>query len=100
MLACSVGGKRLHYKDSWIYTAHQWSKLDILKELEGIEGVLTLVTGEDVHPPNGKDDCTLAQPDSQYEVRVHCRLVMTPVCQHLSSFWSKKELIGAFINII
>ena len=67
--------------DSWIDTEHQQNEINTLEKLCSINGILTLVAGEDVPVGKGKVDCTLTQPDDgdSLETRVHCRLLMMPV---------------------
>src|ERR1700722_8402975 len=89
-------------KDSWIHRGRQHSELEILKEISGIQGVPRFVCGEDIELPDKTVDSTalIRMGQSSIDIRIHRRLVMQPVGEPISSFISKKELVGAFIDII
>ena len=67
-----------------------------------MENVSTLVEGWDVTLPDGDKDTTGLRRLKGYtgENRVHRRLVIAEVGMPLSSFCSKKELVGTFLDVI
>lgn len=93
-------GKKYIIKDSWIDRSRQQNETDFLTLLDSLEGVPDLIAGEDVKLPSGDLDCTLPRTGQNVEARVHRRLVLSPVAEHLSTFRSKKELVGAFIDVL
>jgi hypothetical protein len=95
-------GKDYAIKDGWISLGRTHSEVEILKQILGVEGVPALVAREDIQFPNGSTDSTAPfRAGTDYpEERVHRRLVMWPVSQPLHTFISKKELIGAIIDIV
>ena len=95
-------GKDYAIKDGWISSGRTHSEVDILRQILGVEGVPALIAGEDVQLPNGSTDSTtpFRAGTSYHEERVHRRLVMQPVGQPLYTFVSKKELVGAIIDIV
>ena len=98
----SADGKEYIIKDSWIDTRRQLNEIDILREISDVVNVPTLVTGWDVCLPNGKKDTTGIRWLKTHtgEERVHRRLLIEEVGEPLSTFRSKKELVGAFIDVI
>ena len=95
----STDGKEYIIKDSWINTRWQLNKIDILHKISDIVNIPTLVTRWDVCLPNGKKDTTgICWPKMHTGgERVHEWLLIEEVGKPLSTFHSKKELIGAFI---
>jgi hypothetical protein len=89
-------------KDSWIHNGRTASEIETLKLIFDVEGVPKLIAGEEVKLPNGKVDSTNLRRHgiTHDEERLHRRLVMEPVAEPLSSFKSKKELIGAIKDIV
>lgn len=89
-------------KDSWIATTLMSNEIETLNVVEGVPCVPTLIAGIDVELNNGKPMSTETRRVGVDfdENRVRRRLVMTPVGQPLDSFTSKKELIGAMIDIV
>jgi hypothetical protein len=102
-------------KDSWADVRRMQSEIETLKLIEekGLcEGKIVprLVLGEDVCVRTGTDskpvyikDSTARRRDpavKHADERVHCRLLMEPVGNHITTFKSLKELIGAFIDLV
>lgn len=96
------GGQQYVIKDCWIQTGRAHSEIEILGKIAGVQGVPTLIYGEDLKLPCGKMDSTNLHRDGMKydEERIHRRLLMQPVAEPIQNFKSKKELIGAFIDII
>lgn len=98
------GGEDFIIKDSWINTKRTTSEIETLRILEDVKNVPRLIQGLDLPSPhdNGKIDSTLDRRHQNLakENRVHRRLVMSPVAEPLSSFVSKKELIGALMDVV
>lgn len=99
---CSKDGKRYILKDSWIDIRRQLNEIAILKEISDVANVPTLIEGWDVQLPDGTMDTTnLRRPNGQSgEERIHRRLLIMEVGEPLGTFRSKKELIGAFIDVV
>jgi hypothetical protein len=94
-------GKQYVIKDSWIRNGHPYNEIMMLGELVDVEHVPTLVAGEDIRLSNGSIDSTnMRRNGVGQEERLHRRLVMEPVAEPLHTFKSKKELIGAIIDVI
>lgn len=99
-------------KDSWVDTRRTQSETHTLRLIhkQGIgRGVPTLIHGEDVLVAGGSPlkptyscDSTARRRGQEglVEERVHRRLLMGPVGIRITDFRSRKELIGAFINIV
>jgi Fungal protein kinase len=98
------GEEEFAIKDSWIHDGRKTNEADILREISGIACVPTLIASEDLkHPgdPNITDSTRLYRAGFDYdEVRLHRRILMQPVGESMWSFNSKKELVGAFMDII
>jgi serine/threonine protein kinase len=108
-------GKKYVIKDSWCQKTRNFNEIDRLKDIREVQGVPTLIGGEDVRISPGVVDSTnlirkgltIYDPKSRKrsgivikEERLHRRIVMTPVAEPIYTFKSKKELIGAFIDVI
>jgi hypothetical protein len=91
-------------KDGWIHEGRKSSEADILRQISGVACVPTLIAAEDLkHPgdPNVTDSTCLYRAGVDYdEVRLHRRILMQPVGTSIWSFTSKKELVGAFMDIV
>ena len=98
----SVDGQEYIIKDSWIDTRRQLNEIDILREISDVVNVPTLVKGWDVCLPDGTKDTTSLRRHRRHsgEERVHRRLLIKEVAEPLSTFRSKKELVGALIDAI
>ena len=95
-------GQEFAIKDSWVHLGRSSNEINILKKIEGVRDTPALHVGEDVKLSSGKVDSTalLRQGHDYKEHRCHRRLVMTPVGAPIFTFTSRKELIGAFRNIV
>ena len=105
-------GKQYVIKDSWVHMGRTTSEIDILQDIHSVQFTPTIVDGWDVAYPSREisgtgprsavvDSTRLHRVGLDYpEARVHRRIVMQPVGETIHSFVSKKELIGAFIDII
>lgn len=99
-------------KDSWVDTRRTQNEIETLRLIhrEGIgKCVPTLIHGEDVLVASGSPlqptyscDSTARRRGQEglVEERVHRRLLMGPVGIRITDFESRKELIGAFIDIV
>ena len=98
----SIDGQEYIIKDSWINTRWQLNKIDILREISDVVNIPTLVKGWDVHLPDGMKDTTSLHWHRRHtgEEWVHQQLLIKEVAEPLSTFCSKKELVGALINMI
>jgi hypothetical protein len=94
-------------KDSWIQMGRQSNEIEMLKRIAGTPCVPTIVEGEDLKLPDGTDDSTATiraglkvANGTKVEERVHRRILMKPHGESILTFNSKKELIGAMIDIV
>lgn len=90
-------------KDSWIHSKRGSDEIRTLQSINknGIQGVPTVVAGGEVKLFDGTIDSTaLCRVGiDYYEERYHRRMVLDPMADSLGTFKSKKELIGAFLDI-
>jgi hypothetical protein len=96
-------GQEYVIKDSWVKERCLPGELDIMKDISGIPCVPTFIAGEDLKQPGTTttDSTSLRRVGIHLEEpRLHRRIVMQPVGYDIRSFTSKKELIGAFIDIV
>jgi hypothetical protein len=108
-------GQKYVIKDSWCQKNRNFNEIDRLNDIREVKGVPTLISGEDVQISPGIVDSTnlirngliIFDPTNSKrqeivikEERVHRRIVMSPVAEPIYTFKSKKELIGAFIDVI
>lgn len=99
----SRGDEQFIIKDSWIATTRMSNEIDTLKHIQGIQCVPRFIAGEDVTLSNKKPNSTESRRQgitSFEENRVRRRLVTQPVAEPIESFSSKKELIGALLDIV
>jgi Fungal protein kinase len=92
-------GEKYLIKDSWADATRQHSEADILKMIQGIEGVPKLV-----HSEVDADYSTALHRsrvrDTDFDLRKRYRLVMQPVGIPIHQFSSKKELLSAIIDAV
>ncbi|KAH9477135.1 hypothetical protein JR316_0011051 [Psilocybe cubensis] len=98
----SSGGSEYVIKNSWTDVSRLKTEADIMRMADGIEGIAQLIAEEIVHDnsldnTNVKDYKRMDWYD-KLEVRVHRRLVTTPVAQPVEYFKSKKELLSVIID--
>ncbi|KIM77878.1 hypothetical protein PILCRDRAFT_11564, partial [Piloderma croceum F 1598] len=103
-------GQEYVIKDSWIHEGRTSSEIDVLKYIANIQGVPTLIAGEDVtYPGVLTDNCNSTIIDSTKlcrvgldyeEARLHRRILMQPVGESIVFFATKKELIGVFLDVV
>ncbi|PPQ92533.1 hypothetical protein CVT25_010366, partial [Psilocybe cyanescens] len=100
-------------KNTWTDVYRMKTEADIMRMASDVEGIAHLVADEIVKH-NGEDDSTstirslLPKLEDYYrrhwydklEVRVHRRLVTSPVAESLAHFKSKKELLTVLIDAI
>lgn len=100
-------------KNNWTDVSRHHTEADVLRRAESVQGIAHLV-GEEVVRINGREDSTdsirsvikdLNNYDrrdwyNKLEVRVHRRMVTSPLGEPLSSFRSKKELLMVLIDVI
>ncbi|KAF8806791.1 hypothetical protein BYT27DRAFT_7223944 [Phlegmacium glaucopus] len=87
-------GKQLVVKDTWVDVERQYKEREFLEASMKlwIANVPKLHCTEEV-AVNGTADSTRSH-------RVHCRLLLDPVCTSIQHFKLQKELLQAFINCI
>lgn len=103
-------GEQFVIKDSWIHEGRTSSEIDILVEIAAIDCVPTFIKGEDLKYPrvatmDGNstitDSTKLWRAGLDYtEARVHRRILMQPVGVAIYDFTSKKELMGALVDVV
>lgn len=99
-------GMEFVMKDTWIQVGRQSNEIEMLRHIAGVPCVPTIIEGEDLALPNGTTDSTaeirkgLDQSDLKVENRLHRRILMTPHGESIFTFASKKELIGALIDVV
>ncbi|KAF7343467.1 hypothetical protein MVEN_01779600 [Mycena venus] len=102
-------GQYFVIKDTWADASRPQTEADILRMVQGVDGVPKVVQ-DIIVKVNGKEGRThtlrshlppkFDELNSQIERRVHRRLVLTPLGNSLSTFASRKELISAFIDAV
>jgi hypothetical protein len=95
-------GEQYVIKDSWVQVGRASNEIDLLQEMDDVDGVPNLIWGGDVLLSDGTVDSTaMNRVGLQYsEERVHRRLVMQPVAERIQTFNSKRELISVLIDIV
>ena len=95
-------GEEYILKDSWAQVGRKNNEIEMLESVKDVFCVPTIVHGEDLQLAEGGPDSTgiIRAGATMTEERVHRRILMQPVGESIFSFTSKKELIGAFIDII
>lgn len=107
------GGSEYVIKNTWTDVSRLKTEGDIMRMADGTEGLARLVA-EEIVQYNAKDDSTSTIRSiipmlkdyyrkawyDKLEVRVHRRLVTTPVADSLENFKSKKELLSVLIDAI
>ena len=98
-------GKQRVVKDTWVDDQRQYKEcgfLDACAQHE-IENVPTLICTEEL-VVNGKPDSTISRRPlalrNGIENRVHCRLLLDPICTSIQCFRSQRELLHVFIDCI
>ena len=102
----TVNDQQVIIKDTWADEDRQWEEAKFVEECQqnGICGVPLLINREDVqvggicNSTRSRHDPTVSLTDA--EGRIHCHLVMAPVCLPLERFSCKSELIQAFIDVV
>jgi hypothetical protein len=100
-------GKDFVIKDAWIQTERQTNEIDMLRRVVGTPCAPTIIEGEDLVLPCGTADSTAiirvgleVKEGPPPEERLHQHILMEPHGESLFTFKSKKELVGAMIDVI
>lgn len=99
-------GKKLYVvKDYWTHKGRKVTEEEILKKIAGQVGVPELVEAWTVQREGADETTNSLRPlflvhGTEFETRIHRRLLITPVGEPLVNFTSLQELMSIFIDIV